>query len=322
MHALELVSAATPTPVALPPAAISNERSLLIEADLQGLLQVAKHPETAPGTPWPLIIVILTTALLSFAAMTALWNAYIAALILAVIAFHEAGHATAMRLFGYRDIHVFFVPLLGAMTVGRPAVTNVRDRLSVLLAGPVPGLWLAVVVLAIDQSYGPAGILRSAAVVLVILNGLNLLPFTPLDGGRVLEALTRPESVWRPLVHGLSAAGLLVLAAVLEDPIVAAVGVGWVALLPKSVASYRLRRAVAAAVKDRLDFRGVARTALEVMMTPPYTKRRAVTRQATARAIARLFAESLATPADRRWGLVAYAAAWLPAVVALMLWRM
>jgi hypothetical protein len=178
------------------------------------------------------------------------------------------------------------------------------------------------VLLAIDQSYGPTAILRSAAVALVILNGLNLLPFTPLDGGRVLEALTRPESVWRLIVHGLSVAGLLALAAVLRDPIVAAIGGLWAVMLPKSLASYRLRSTIAAAVRDRSEFRAVARTALEVMMTPPYTKWRAVTRQATARAIARLFAESLATPADRRWGALAYTAAWLPVVVALMLWRM
>lgn len=318
------VAAPVLAPVALPgSASISNDdRSLLVDANLLALLQVAKHPESAPGTPWPLLTVVAATALLSFVAMAALWNTYIAALILAVITFHEAGHATAMRLFGYRDVHVFFLPLLGAMTIGRQADTSVRDRLSVLLAGPVPGLWLAVVLLAIDKSYGPTGILRSAAVALVILNGLNLLPFTPLDGGRVLEALTRPESVWRLVVHGLSTVGLLVLAAVLRDPIVAAIGVLWAAMLPKSLASYRLRSAIAAVVRDRADFRGVARTALEVMMTPPYTKWRAMTRQVTARAIARLFAESLATPADRRWGAIVYAAAWLPAVVALMLWRM
>ncbi len=317
--------ASAPPPLASPRApAVSNDeqRSLLIEANLQALLQVAEHPESAPGTPWPLLIVVAATALLSFVAMAVVWDASFAALILAVITFHEAGHATAMRLLGYRDVHVFFVPLLGAMTVGRPTATSVRDRLSVLLAGPVPGLWLAVVLLTIDQSYGSTGLLRSSAVTLVILNGLNLLPFTPLDGGRVLEALTRPESVWRLVVHGLSTAGLLVLAAVLRDPIIAAIGVFWAAMLPKSLASYRLRSAVAAAVKDRADFRGVARTALEVMMTPPYTKYGAVTRQATARAIARLFSESLATPADRRWGAIVYAAAWLPVVVALMLWRM
>jgi Zn-dependent protease len=308
--------------VSTPPSApgLGGEVSLRVEADLQAILHVAEHPEPAPGTPWPLLAVIATTALLSFVAMAALWNVYVAALILAVITFHEAGHASAMRVFGYRDVHVFFVPLLGAMTVGRPAVAKVRDRLVVLLAGPVPGLWLAAVLLVIESVLGPAPMLHRAALALLILNALNLLPFTPLDGGRVLEALIRPESVWRPIVHGLSVVGLLVLAALLHDSIVALVGAFWIVILPQSWASYRLRRAIAAAVEDRGDFRGVARSALEVMTAPRYAKLRAATRQVTARSIARLFSESLATPADRRWGAVVYAAAWIPVAAAIMLW--
>jgi len=81
-----------------------------------------------------------------------------------------------------------------------------------------------------------------------------------------------------------------------------------------------LRRAIAAAVEDRGDFRGVARSALEVMTAPRYAKLRAATRQVIARSIARLFSESLATPADRRWGAVVYAAAWIPVAAAIMLW--
>jgi Zn-dependent protease len=310
-----------PAPAASEGLSVGSERSLRIEADLLALLQVAEHPEAAPGTPWPLLAVICATAVLSFVAMAALWNVSIAALILAIITFHEAGHAIAMRKLGYRDVHVFFVPLLGAMTVGRAAATTVRDRLLVLLAGPVPGLWLAVVLLALDELYGSSGMLRRPALALLILNGINLLPLTPLDGGRVLEALSSPESVWRLLVHGMSVAGLVTLAAYLDDPIIAVLGLFWVAILPQSLASYRLRRAIAAAVEDRTDFRGVARTALEVMMTMPRSATwRAVTRQVTARAIARLFSDSLATPADRRWGALAYASAWIPMVAALLLW--
>jgi Zn-dependent protease len=315
------------TPANPPPAAAAgrwisdNDRALRIEADLLAAIQVAEHPEAAPGTPWPLLAVITATGVFSFVAMTMLWNWPIAALVLAIIAFHEAGHAIAMRMFGYRDVHVFFVPLLGAMTVGRAAVSSVRDRLSVLLAGPVPGLWLAVVLLGINAPDGSRWLLHEPALALLILNGLNLLPFTPLDGGRVLEALSKPESVWRLVVHGLSAAGLLGLGAYVQDPIIAVLGVFWVAILPQYLASYRLRRAVAVAVTDRTDFRGVARAALEVMMTTPrYANLRAVTRQATARAIARLFAEAPATAADRRWGVVAYASAWIPVVIALILW--
>jgi Zn-dependent protease len=297
-----------------------NERLLRIEADLRAVLRIAENPQPAPGTPWPLITVIGASGLLSFIAMALLWNVAVAAVILAVITFHEAGHALAMRRFGYRDVHIFFVPLLGAMTVGSPVTTTVRDRLAVLLAGPVPGLWLGVALLAIDQSYGPVRLLRMAALALLILNGLNLLPFTPLDGGRALEALTRPESVWRLVVHAASAVGLLVVAAFSRDPVIAAIGLLWAVLFPRQLLGYRLRRAVAAGIRDRADSRGVMRVTLETLSVAPFAKYRAAVRQATARAFVRLFSESLATPADRRWGAIAYVSAWIPVAAAVLLW--
>jgi Zn-dependent protease len=265
-------------------------------------------------------MVIGASGLISFIAMALLWNVSVAAVILAAITFHEAGHALAMRRFGYRDVHIFFVPLLGAMTVGSPATTTVRDRLAVLLAGPVPGLWLGVVLLAIDQSFGPVQVLRLSALALLILNGLNLLPFTPLDGGRALEALTRPESVWRLVVHAVSAAGLLAVAAYSRDPVIAAIGLLWAVLFPRQLLVHRLRRAVAAQIRERADSREVMRATLETLSVAPFAKYRAAVRQATARAFARLFSESLATPADRGWGAIAYASAWIPVLAAILLW--
>jgi len=190
----------------------------------------------------------------------------------------------------------------------------------VLLAGPLPGLWLAVLLLVIEHVCGPMRLLHISALTLLILNGLNLLPFTPLDGGRALEALSRPESAWRWGVHAASAAGLLGLAAYTRDPLLTVLGVVWIALLPQQLLSYRLRRAVAAEVSDRTDFRSVVRATLEVMTMPRYARIRAPTRQITARTIARLFAESTATSGDRIWGAIAYAAAWIPVIAAAMLW--
>jgi Zn-dependent protease len=304
----------------LPPISFEEQRTLRIEADLHDTLQVAEYPQAAPGIPWPLLTAIMLTALVSFAAMTWLWNAYVAALILAAVTLHEAGHAFAMRALGYRDVHVFFIPLLGAMTVGRPVATSVRNRLLVLLAGPLPGLWLAVLLLVIEHVCGPMRLLHISALTLLILNGLNLLPFTPLDGGRALEALSRPESAWRWGVHAASAAGLLGLAAYTRDPLLTVLGVVWIALLPQQLLSHRLRRAVAAEVSDRTDFRSVVRATLEIMTMPRYARIRAPTRQITARTIARLFAESTATSGDRIWGAIAYAAAWIPVIAAAMLW--
>jgi hypothetical protein len=92
-------------------------------------------------------------------------------------------------------------------------------------------------------------------------------------------------------------------------------------MLPRQLMAYRLRRAVAAGVKDRGDFLNVVRTALDVMTTLPYVRWHAGIRQLTARAIGRLFAESIATPGDRRWGALAYASALIPLIAALLLWN-
>jgi Zn-dependent protease len=306
------------SPVAAPTA---DARALRLEAELDAVLAVAETPQRPPGTPWPLLTLIAATALASFVAMSLLWDPLIAAIILGVIAFHEAGHAIAMRLIGYRDVHVFFVPLLGAMTIGSTANATVRGQIAMLLAGPVPGLWLAVAVLAIDQVIGPEPLLRGAGVGLLLINALNLLPLTPFDGGRVMELLSRPESAWRLVIHVASIFGLLALALALEDSIIILLAIFWAALLPQQWLGYRLRSSVAAAVTDAADHRDVVRAALDVMATPRYSKWRSLARQVHARMLAKQFAQPRATSSDRAWGLIAYLTSWVPLAIAAALWR-
>ena len=297
-----------------------SDRQLRIDADMLPILMFAENPEVAPGRPWPLITMVIATALLSFVAMATLWNAYVATLVLAAVAFHEGGHAIAMRSFGYRDVHIFFVPLLGAMTVGRATIATVRDRIAMLLAGPLPGLWLGLVLFTVDRIWYPSPLLRMSARILLILNGLNLLPFTPLDGGRALEVLTRPESVWRLIVHIASAIGLVTIAILTRDPLMSAFGAFWLAMVPRQWQAWQLRRQVAAAAHNSRDFLNIVRITLEVIAVHPrYASLRAGARQMTARTLGRAFSESVATPADRTWGAIAYASAWIPVVAWLML---
>lgn len=108
-------------------------------------------------------------------------------LFVAVLFFHEMGHFVAMRCFGYRNLRMFFIPFFGAAVTGQHYNVAGWKKTTVSLMGPVPGIALGVCV-------GIAGIIldqkqvMAAAVVLVGLNGLNLLPFLPLDGGWVLHS--------------------------------------------------------------------------------------------------------------------------------------
>jgi Zn-dependent protease len=107
------------------------------------------------------------------------------ALLVGVLIVHELGHAVAMQLVGFRDVRIFFIPLLGAAASGRRTNVATWKEALVLLAGPVPGI-VAAYVLAI-VGIGPE--LPSLVFLLVGLNALNLLPIFPLDGGQLFRVL-------------------------------------------------------------------------------------------------------------------------------------
>ncbi len=70
-----------------------------------------------------------------------------------------------------------------------------RDLLWVGLAGPAANLALAVVAAALVQILGPvrfplaASLLRTLALISLVLGTFNLLPIPPLDGSRILAGL-------------------------------------------------------------------------------------------------------------------------------------
>jgi Zn-dependent protease len=109
-------------------------------------------------------------------------------LLLPVLAFHELGHLAAMRLFGYRNLKMFFIPFFGAAVTGQNENVAGWKKAIVALAGPLPGIALAIplgiVGIATEQAWVMQG-----ALMLLIVNGFNLLPFLPLDGGWVLHAV-------------------------------------------------------------------------------------------------------------------------------------
>ena len=112
---------------------------------------------------------------------------YMAAL-LVVLLIHELGHFFAMKLFNYKNVKLFFIPLLGAYVSGKKLIISQRQMSIVILAGPVPGIIIGFCLFMVDFIY-PSEPLMMLANIFLFLNLFNLLPFMPLDGGRLIEVL-------------------------------------------------------------------------------------------------------------------------------------
>lgn len=101
---------------------------------------------------------------------------------------HEAGHLIAAKRFGLRVSECIIMPYGGELTIaGRFAVRR-KARFYVALGGPFATFGLLLLALILPL---PAGdfLIR----IQLVLLGLNLLPFLPLDGGQAISAMIEKE---------------------------------------------------------------------------------------------------------------------------------
>jgi Zn-dependent protease len=130
-----------------------------------------------------------------------------------VLFFHEMGHWVTMRLFKYRNLQMFFIPMFGAAVIGRHWNVPGWKKALVSLAGPMPGI-------IVGLGLGVASIvwhiqwMNKAAMLLLLLNGMNLLPIFPMDGGHVLQTTIFCRNRWLEIVFRLLAIGGLLLLSV------------------------------------------------------------------------------------------------------------
>lgn len=161
------------------------------------------------------LAVLLVTGVLAVVSFAQLLDWQGALAIGVALLVHELGHFLAMRAFGYRDSQVFFIPFLGAATTGTKPEATVAQEMVVLLAGPVPGLLLALLLVVVLPLLGVAeGFGEELITMLVVINLLNLLPIFPLDGGRIVHRLIAAGRPFVDLSFRLLAVGIFLLAAV------------------------------------------------------------------------------------------------------------
>ncbi len=144
--------------------------------------------------------------IVSIGAYTLLWGWRFAVLFVLLLFVHELGHAIQLRREGVKAGLPVFIPFLGALITMKEMPRNAWIEAKVGLAGPILGTAGAGVVWAIGEAVN-SDLLRAAAYVAFLLNLFNLIPITPLDGGRAVSALH--PVIW---IGGLAAlAGLMFL---------------------------------------------------------------------------------------------------------------
>jgi Zn-dependent protease len=111
-------------------------------------------------------------------------------ILVGVLLFHELGHFAGMKVFGYRDVRMFFIPFLGAAVSGRQVGVAAWKEGVVSLLGPIPGILLGTAIAVAVAIARPANpLLRELAAILIGLNAFNLLPLGALDGGRLFQRI-------------------------------------------------------------------------------------------------------------------------------------
>ena len=107
-------------------------------------------------------------------------------LVALILFIHEMGHFIAMKYFGYRDVGMFFIPFLGAVVSGKKDEVSQKQKAIITLAGPVPGVLLGAGMIFWSESIeNPT--LYIYGILFMLINSINLIPVTPLDGGRLFE---------------------------------------------------------------------------------------------------------------------------------------
>ena len=132
----------------------------------------------------------LITMLLAVWVYAQIWGAPFAAGFVLLLFVHECGHALMMRRMGLRAGAPVFIPFVGAVIAmkGQPRDAHVEALIG--LGGPLLGTAGALICLTLAWGL-QSGFWYALAYTGFMLNLFNMIPISPLDGGRIVGVLSR-----------------------------------------------------------------------------------------------------------------------------------
>jgi len=180
------------------------------------------------GLKWGKLATTGGTMVLSLAVYATIWGwPYAAGFVLLMFA-HEMGHFVAARQCGLNVGAPTFIPFLGAWIALKDQPLDVRTEAYVAIAGPLVGTVAAVAVYLWSRWTGST-LLLAIAYAGLFLNLFNLLPVSPLDGGRITAIIS-------PRVWLLGAPIMLAMLLYRPSPVLAIVAI---IALPQLVKAWR-----------------------------------------------------------------------------------
>ncbi|MBD2156834.1 site-2 protease family protein [Leptolyngbya sp. FACHB-16] len=199
----------------------SNPATPIVEleiAEFHRLQQKQNKGLSQRGKNW----LLLGTLALFIASYSSIFDPQRLMIFVAVLLFHEGGHILAMKIFGYRNTVMLFIPFLGALATARKDNASLTEKVWISLAGPLPGLILGIgLAIAFGLTRTPdvaastwledTNWFRETSWMLIMLNLFNLLPIYPLDGGQVADLLLFSRNPYLGVIFKGMGAALLAL---------------------------------------------------------------------------------------------------------------
>lgn len=101
---------------------------------------------------------------------------------------HEYGHIRAMQSVGIQTKGIYFIPFMGGLAVANSGYKTRSQQFHIAIMGPIYGSFLSLSALALYFYTGNI-YFGAASSFIALMNLINLLPISPLDGGHILKSI-------------------------------------------------------------------------------------------------------------------------------------